>query len=121
MNIRNRTKVKKDKNTKINTKWNLGLLYKSIKDPQIEKDIIKMEHSVNDFAKKYDISDKDYLKDESALLGALAHYERLNEENDVNASSYFSFTQDLNANNKLATSKLELLNHRLAKIGNKMT
>ena len=42
----------KTKNT-IKKEWDLSLLYKSVKDPQIEKDIALAEKAYSSFAKKY--------------------------------------------------------------------
>ncbi len=113
-------KAKKEK-TKINIKWNLKLLYKGYNDPQIEKDIVNIEKDIDDFVTKYDITEKNYLRDENLLLEALNDYEKLNEKNDIDVMSYFSFIQSLDASDKTATAKLELLGNRLTKIGNKMT
>ena len=76
---------------------------------------------INDFASKYDISDKNYLKDENALYEILSDYERLSEITENNAITYFSLSQDLNANDRIASSKLALLSNRMAKLGNKLT
>ena len=53
--------------TKIQTNWDLSLLYASKKDPQIEKDLVMIENVVNDFEKKYK-NDKKYLVDEVSLF-----------------------------------------------------
>ncbi len=113
-------KTKRIKN-KINTEWNLKLLYSGYNDAKIEKDIENTEKMINDFASKYDISDKNYLKDENALYEILSDYERLSEITENNAITYFSLSQDLNANDRIASSKLALLSNRMAKLGNKLT
>jgi oligoendopeptidase F len=113
-------KTKRIKN-KINTEWNLKLLYSGYNDAKIEKDIENTEKMINDFASKYDISDKNYLKDENALYEILSDYERLSEVTENNAITYFSLSQDLNANDRIASSKLALLSNRMAKLGNKLT
>ena len=48
--------------------WNLGLLYKSEKDPQIEKDLKIIEKSYSDFEKKY--KKIDFISTPSKLLNA---------------------------------------------------
>ena len=53
--------------------WNLGLLYKSKTDPQIEKDLLLVESAVEAFEQKYK-NDQAYLSDENALFEALTEY-----------------------------------------------
>ncbi len=108
-------------NNRINTEWNLKLLYKNHNDIKIEKDIENTEKMINDFVIKYDTENKNYQKDENALLEILSDYEKLSENTENNAITYFSLSQDLNANDRIATSKLALLSNRMAKLGNKMT
>jgi len=62
---------------KIKTDWNFKLLYKSEKDPQIEKDKKLVEKSINTFANKWE-KRKDYLKDPKVLKQALDEYEKIN-------------------------------------------
>lgn len=60
----------------MNTTWNLGLLYTSPEDPQIEKDIKVIVNACKKFEKKWK-GNKDYLKKEKVLAEALADYEDL--------------------------------------------
>lgn len=61
------------------TKWNLKMLYRSPKDPHIEKDIEKIEKATKSFVKKYR-NNNNYLKSSTKLLEALTDYENLYEQ-----------------------------------------
>lgn len=96
------------------TKWNLGLLYSSPSDPQIEKDMKNMEEAFSNFNKRYK-DDNKYLENEDALLKVLTEYEKMhNEQNISKPILYFHYLRDLNANNTEAGAKLNLLNSRLS-------
>ena len=60
------------------TTWNLKLLYKSDKDPQIEKDRKKVNELCNAFVKKWK-KRSDYTKDPAILEKALKEYEYIEE------------------------------------------
>ena len=53
--------------------WNLKLFYKSIKDPQIEKDIIYFEKICQEFSDKYSKKDKSFTEDNNILLHKLCN------------------------------------------------
>lgn len=64
------------KDSKIKLKWDLeNLLYKSPQDPNIEKDVQKIELAYSSFAKKY--SNKNFLESAEKLKTALDDYEKL--------------------------------------------
>ena len=83
------------------TEWNLKLLYKSPKDPQIERDLLSIEKASINFEKKYK-NKTDYLKDEKKLLKALMDYEKLGEETSKPVLNYFGYLVDLNSTDKKA-------------------
>ena len=108
------------KNKKINTEWNLGLLYSSKKDPQIEKDLLTIESAVDAFEKKYK-NNKEYLSDQNALFQALTEYEKLEGmPQGVKPMMYFHYLSDLNGADQEVTAKLSMLQQRYAKISNKL-
>lgn len=115
----NKTEAKKGKN-KIKTEWNLGLIYKSEDDPAIENDIKKSEKLCDDFALKYDVEDKAYLRDEDAMLMALTDFEKMMLETDSGPLSYFYYLKDLNASHKKAGERIALFENRLTKSFNKI-
>ncbi len=100
--------------------WNLGLLYKSGNDPQIEKDISAYEKACDAFEKKYKNKDA-YLNDEDSLLKALKDYETLSVMPEPNkAIEYFYYRKDLSSEDQEAHSKLNQLTERATKAGNKV-
>jgi oligoendopeptidase F len=102
-------------------KWNLGLLYKSLEDPQIEKDIEEIEKLHESFAKRYDVPDKKYLVDKKALLESLFEYEAMQTVMvDLKPLVYFSCLKDIDSKNLIAVSKLSLISDRLNKSENKI-
>lgn len=102
----------------IKTNWDLTLLYRSETDPQIEKDLKKLEKACTDFAKKYTKS-TDYLKNEHALLHALADYETLrNTISDNKPLTYFLFRRDLDSTNKIVEGNINKITDRAAKATN---
>ena len=108
--------------SKLNYKyeWDLTLLYKSEKDPRIEKDMQEIERSAAGFAKKYDTERKPYLSDPSALLAALTDYEKLSAKASGKPIMYFYYRQHMDSRDKAATEKIALFSNRLAKAGNLM-
>ncbi len=105
---------------KIKTEWNMGLLYKSTKDPQIEKDMQLFEKTVVAFEKKYRNTDS-YLNNEADLAKALADYEKI-EGMSTNSKPirYFNFLSDLDSNNQEVQARLTMLDDQSTKIVNKI-
>src|SRR5579872_2926963 len=111
------------------TSWNLELLYKSAKDPRIERDIKTFEKATEVFEKKYkgvagkptSAATQAFLKDENKLLAALTEYEKLAAMTESKrAVLYFYFRKDLNSTDQEAESMLNKLSDRLTKAGNKI-
>src|SRR3989344_1964807 len=65
-------------NKKIKTEWDLGLMYKSPKDPALEKDALEIDRAFSSFAKKYG-KNRAYLSDAKKLKQAIEEYEALDE------------------------------------------
>lgn len=91
---------------KIKTSWNLKLLYKSDKDPQIEKDLKNIEDACISFEKKY--KNKPFTASPESLAKALESREDLNLViSDSKPWWYFALKTDLNSDdvksNALAT------------------
>lgn len=105
---------------KIQTKWNLKLLYKSHKDPQIEKDIKATEREFKRFASKYQKS-KEWLKKPRALKTALEDYEKLGTTiPSSKIMRYFAYAKDLDADDTYAEAMINKLSDRLTKIRNQI-
>jgi len=103
--------------SKIKDEWNLTQLYKSVDDPQIEKDIVDAEKAHNSFVKKYKKADL-YLKDENALLKAVLDYEKLCKLPVSKIMFYLFLYQDIDSKNQNVRAKKNLLTQRLQKIDN---
>ena len=100
--------------------WNLGLLYKSPSDPQIEKDVIHFEKLVDDFAKEFDVPQKKYLSDSEAMLKALTAYEESVRESEKKFALYFYFFRDIDASNRQIDPGISRLEGRMAQVMNKI-
>ncbi len=113
--------AKKTKDTNAEYRWNLGILYSSANDPQIEKDVVRFESMIDSFAKKYDTTSKEFLTDDSVLFDALTEYEKISANPALRAFLYFYYQRDIDASNTEASAKLALLENRLAQSSNKLT
>lgn len=102
---------------KVQTDWNLGHLYKSPNDPQVDKDINDAEKAYANFAKKYSKNTK-YLTSDDALKKALKDYETLSELPASKSAFYLHLAGDLNSFDEKIKSKANLVSQRLQKIGN---
>jgi oligoendopeptidase F len=90
---------------KIQTSWNLGLLYKSKTDPQIAKDMKAIAALYSTFEKKYR-GKTDYLNNESKLLTALTDFEALFTKLPFTAPvGYFEYILDINSTDAEARAK----------------
>lgn len=107
------------KNTEKNvkTEWNLGVLYKSPNDQQIDRDIDNAEQAYISFARKYSKNSK-YLTSDTELVKALKDYESLSELPASKASFYLHLAGDINSFDEKIKSKANLVSQRLQKIGN---
>ncbi|MES2314485.1 MAG: M3 family oligoendopeptidase [Patescibacteria group bacterium] len=104
--------------------WNLGLLYSSATDPQIEKDVVAFEGIVESFAQQFEPKEgsvKSFLSDNSTLLEALKQYEKIAANSAIRAMRYFHFIKDTNASSTFASAQYDLLENRLTSASNKIT
>lgn len=102
---------------KYRTEWNLGLLYKSEKDPQIEKDMRAIEKACNDFQKKY--KGKNFTATAKRLLAALNDYEKLLRITTPKPWWYFTLLTDMNSDNTHAAAMKVKMEQRLNNASNK--
>jgi oligoendopeptidase F len=100
--------------------WNLKLLYSSEKDPQIEKDLKQLEQSCAAFAKRFDVSDKRYLKEALVLKEALLAYEKILKIGVPKPLLYFFYLTDIESSNTAAAAKLNLISNRITVSFNKL-
>ena len=108
------------KKTSLRTTWNLGLMYKNPKDPQIEKDMKSIELICDQFANKWS-KNQSYQKDLKVLLQALKDYEKLEDiVKDAKPLSYFYLAKDLDTGNKSISALLTKMTERIAKVSNKI-
>ena len=104
---------------KMQTSWNLKLLYKSDKDPQIEKDLKTIEILCASFERKY--KGKQFTKTPQALLKILDESEKLSERIDAcGPSRYFHFKTDLDSNDSKSFAAGTKYGQRLTEAGNKI-
>ena len=101
------------------TNWDLeNLYYRSLEDPQIEKDVAEFEASQEAFAKKY-VEDKSFLQDPKALKEALVSLEEEAKKAFTKPLYYLFFVRDLDATNTKALALEAKLSERYTKAGNK--
>lgn len=96
--------------------WNLKLLYKNDKDPQIEKDIKEIENLCMDFNKKYSKID---LNKKENLLKSIKDFEILKEK--ISGSKpwwYFALKNDIEGENPYLISQKTKIQDRLTKVDN---
>ncbi len=99
--------------------WNLGLLYKSDTDPQIEKDMRAIEKTYALFEKKY--KGKNFATTPDKLKRALEDAKALREiANAHKTSRYFSFRKHLDSQNEKVAALGTKIDERFAKAGNKI-
>ncbi|MEN9614409.1 MAG: hypothetical protein RLZZ347_716 [Candidatus Parcubacteria bacterium] len=98
--------------TSIKTSWDLGLLYDSLEDPRIERDMLMLEKSCADFAKKYSgavgkFSDPVFLK------GALTEYEAFCADiSGVKPLMYLHYSKALDGTNTTLSAMINKLTER---------
>lgn len=104
----------------LKTTWNLGLLYKNEKDPQIEKDLKTIEKVCADFEKKY--KKADFTSTPEKLLKALEEREEMYEKiNGCKPHWYFSLKTSLNSDDSFAGAESTKFNQRITHALNKVT
>lgn len=104
---------------KLKTQWDLSQLYKSLNDPQIEKDISSAEKACKAFAVKYRKS-TNYLKDESALAKTLKDYEKLSDMPMSLVPMYLHLLLDIDSENQKARALSNLVSQRFQKMSNEL-
>lgn len=98
---------------KIQTTWNLGLMYKSHKDPQIEKDVTNIELACDSFLNKWG-TDSSFIKNNSKLIESLLDYKNLQHViGDVKPLSYYMLARDMDSRDTFVTAQLSKLQSRV--------
>ncbi|MCU0660485.1 MAG: M3 family metallopeptidase [Candidatus Pacebacteria bacterium] len=106
------------KKAKIKTEWNLKLLYASLDDPKLERDMRTYERTAVAFRKKW-AHRTDYLTDKKALLAALRDYEKASEVLSSPKPWWYTALQfHMNSENKKASALQTKFEERYAKAGN---
>ena len=101
------------------TTWDLALLYKSNRDPQIEKDLQKIERACRAFEKNY--KDKPFTASPAALAAALEYRERLSSELDGSKPWwYFALQSDLDSANSEASALATKYGQRITEATNRI-
>jgi len=105
---------------KIPTVWDMkGHYYKSITDPQIEKDVVTAEHLITSFVKKFKKSD--FKSDAKVLHQALEALNKIDSNPAVaKPGRYLGLLTALDSDNDAASKKLALLDQRLTKASNEL-
>ncbi len=103
---------------KYRTEWNLGLLYKSEKDPQIEKDVKAIEAAYVKFEKKY--RGKNFVATAKTLVKALREYEMLIDKSTEKPWWYFALRTRLNSDDAVAGALSTKIEQRLESAANKI-
>lgn len=102
------------------TKWDLTLLYKNQKDPQIEKDMCSIEKACKDFEKKY--RNKDFTSSPKELLLAIWDSEKLQEKMmGQKPWWYFALSSHMNSEDAYARAMLAKFEQRTSVVANKIT
>ncbi|HTH93242.1 MAG TPA: M3 family metallopeptidase [Candidatus Paceibacterota bacterium] len=104
---------------KYKTEWDLSLLYKSEKDPQIEKDIKKLESLSVAFEKKY--RKRDVSISSKILLNALKEYTELSDSTLLKPWWYFALRNEKNNDDAIAGAKATQIWTRITEASNKTT
>jgi len=112
--------MKQNKKTEHKTEWNFKLYYQSDTDPQIEKDVQKVEKTVLAFEKKWK-KNSIYVTNSKELKKSLTDYEVLIGMPEFSKPAlYFHLRQDVDTNNKKATSEISRIQSRLTNATNKI-
>lgn len=105
---------------KYKTQWDLTLLYKSSKDPQIEKDMASIERACALFEKKY--RNKDFTSTPQKLLSALKDSELLQKKMLGHKPWwYFALSSHMNSDDAFAGAMATKLEQRFSTASNKTT
>lgn len=102
------------------TSWNLSLLYKGKDDPQIEKDLKRIERTCASFEGKY--KNVAFTARPTVLAEALADREALSEAIDGRKPWwYFALQADLNSDDSATSAMATKLEQRIAAALNRVT
>lgn len=99
------------------TEWNLALLYDSLTDPRIERDVVESERACKKFAKDFNVEDAAWPAEPAALFTALERYESLELLPVERALRYAYFTRELDGSRAEADALLMRLDDRVQKMG----
>lgn len=97
------------------TKWDLTVLYKSPEDPELEKDIAKIERAYRKFARQYGEVNLGTI---NTLEVALSDYEKLYAL--PKPLSYLFLLKSLDSTNKDLDARIALVQERLIKASNQV-
>lgn len=102
------------------TKWDLTLLYKSPKDPQIEKDMVSIEKACIAFERKY--RNKNFIASPKDLLLALEDSEKLQKSLlGQKPWWYFALSAHMNSEDAFVSGLLAKYEHRATVASNRLT
>ena len=97
----------------IKTEWNLGLLYKNLQDPQIEKDLQMIEHECHVFAQKWKNVD---FSDTVILLKSLQEYEKFEEKiAGAKPFTFYALSREIDTSNQKLAGIITKIQERLTK------
>ncbi len=112
--------MKKELKSGTKLEWDLTLLYKDEKDPQIEQDLIAIETACSSFEKKY--KGKDFTSTPQKLFKALRDYSHLLEaQNGTKPVWYFGLRTEINSDDSVAAALATKCEQRLMDAGNRVT
>ncbi|MCD5384374.1 MAG: M3 family oligoendopeptidase [Candidatus Pacebacteria bacterium] len=100
----------------IKTKWDLTLLYDSLSDTHIERDVIKTERAYKKFNKDFN-NTINWLRQPKALLIALERYDALRVLPGERAMYYAHYVRELDGSRSDADALFMRLQDRLTKAG----
>jgi oligoendopeptidase F len=104
---------------KYKTSWDLTLLYKSPKDPQIEKDLKKIESICSNIQKKY--QKEDFVKTPKGLFSALEDVEKVTSSiSECRPLLYIYLSTQLNTTDDNARALLNKYEERIVTASNKL-
>lgn len=103
----------------IKESWDLAkLFYKNDKDPRLESDVVKTEAAFKAFAKKY--RSLKWTKDNASILKAVKEYLEMGALPGSKPIYYYSYRQQLDANDTTAERSLNKLSDRLTRASNEI-
>lgn len=107
------------KQPRMQTEWNLGLIYKGDNDPQIMRDVADFELAVAVFERKYSINKK-WLTTAKTLASACKDYEILiSHPGCIRPRIYFYFRRDTNHGDTTIRARMTDIENRYDKILNR--